>query len=355
MKNVTFIIPSLEGFGGIARVTTIIANELSKERYNIQLVSFEKVKKPVYSIDSNIKILDLGIEDFNIRKHTLLAAFKLRMIFSSDYNGTFVIDDVGHNIPAWLGLKQCKNAKFISWSHMHFFNGSRWGFSGWGKRLAVKKFSNLVALTKEDVGYYNDKLKANNVIQIYNPIDNAVIKEKYQADAKRIISCGRLHPVKGFDILIHVARKVFDKVNDWHWDIWGEGPERERLENMINRLGLENNVHLKGYEKNIYTKYKHYSLNVFTSRSEGCPMAMIEAQSAGLPIISFDFKCGPKDLIVNGENGYIIDNWNVNEMSDKILHLINNRDLRIKFATKTDLKHGELQLDYVMKQWKKIL
>ncbi|MCH5342450.1 MAG: glycosyltransferase family 4 protein [Acetatifactor sp.] len=356
-KNIVFIINNVYVNGGIPRITLLLIENLIKTgKYNIALVSLSKsLEKSYYEIPEQCRVINLSLHTFSVRKHTLKAARELHCLFPSDFDGTFVVADVGHSIPAWLGLRHCMKAKFISWSHTNFFNGSRWGFSGWGKRLAVKKFDYLVALTKEDKGYYDKILHAANVVQIYNPINGGVVKSPYAVESKKIISCGRLDPVKGFDLLIGVAKKVFSQVEGWTWDIYGDGAEKESLEEKIKQYDLIGKVNLKGFRKDILSLYKEYAFNVFTSRGEGCPIAMIEAQSAGLPIISFDFKCGPKDLITDGENGFIVANWDLDEMADRILKLIEDKELRYKFAANADMNLGELKMPYVLEQWNKIL
>lgn len=357
-KDVVFVIDDAYSDGGIARVTLSLIAALEKYNYNVTLISLsKKIKKEKYYIPKYCKVIDLDIKYFRIRRDTLRACRMMKKIFDKNFEGTFVIDDVGHNIPAWLGLRHCRKAKFISWSHMNFFNGSRWGFSGWGKRLAVKKFDYLVALTKEDKGYYDKILKGKNVVQIYNPKNKNVIRGKYNAESRKIISCGRLNPIKGFDLLIEVAKKVFSNPisEGWSWDIYGEGTEKENLWKKIQEYGLVGKVNLMGYSSHILEKYQDYSFYVFTSRGEGCPMVMIEALSAGLPMISFDFKCGPKDMITNGENGYIIEDWNLNDMENKILELMQDKDKRVTFAANADMNLGEMELDYVLNKWNEIL
>ena len=127
------------------------------------------------------------------------------------------------------------------------------------------------------------------------------------------------------------------------------------MQKKIDAYGLNEKVHLMGYRSDILSLYKNYSFCVFTSRREGCPMAMIEAQSAGLPMISFDFKCGPRDLISDGENGFIVENWDLAKMEDRILELIDHRELRCKFAQNADMNLKELEMPYVLEKWKKIL
>lgn len=356
-KKVVFIIDNVFSDGGIARVNLLLIKELLKTNiYDITILSLMKNDgNGKYKIPDDCKLLELDIPRFIIRRHTFEAAKQIKKLFSEDFEGTFVVNDVGHTITAWLGLKHCKKAMFICWSHTNFFNGSKYGFSGVGKRLAVKKFDKVVALTKEDKGYYDKILNASNVIQIYNPKDSNLKKCIYAEDSKRIISCGRLDPVKGFDRLIDVAKMVFDEVDGWVWDIYGDGSERQNLEKKIEENKLIGKVNLKGYASNIFDLYKEYAFYVFTSQGEGCPMVMIEALASGLPMVSFDFKCGPKDLITDGENGFIVKDSNLTEMKEKILQLINSQELRKKFAVNSDMNLAELEFAYVIEQWEKIL
>ena len=356
-KNVVFIIDDIYNSGGIARVTISLVGELVKiGKYSVTIVSLGRTEEIMkYKLTACCRLITLMNRPFIIRKDTIVAARKLKSLFSSSFEGTFVVDDVGHNIPAYLGLHHCKKARFISWSHMNFFNGSRWGFSGWGKRLAVNRFDYLVALTKEDKAYYEKILSAQNVIQIYNPKNSLVAKGIYNPDVKKIISCGRLSHEKGFDLLLIVAKKVFSVVEDWTWDIYGEGPEKNALQNLINEYGLSERVTLKGYCNNMLSMYKDYALDVFTSRREGCPMALIEAKTAGLPIISFDFRCGPRDLIEDGANGFIISDWDVDKMSERIIEFTRNKNMRMQFAENSDRNLDELEMQYVLGLWKKIL
>ena len=84
-------------------------------------------------------------------------------------------------------------------------------------------------------------------------------------------------------------------------------------------------------------------------------MAMIEALSAGLPMLSFDFKCGPRDLITDNVNGYIIRNWDIGKMADRVLKLICDRELRIKLSQHAGVNLRELELPYVLSKWEEIL
>lgn len=356
-KKIIFIIPNLYALGGMERVTIMIANELAKmtdcEVSMLSLCCSDGKAK--YEISSSINIINLRLDHFAIRKDFLKVAKELKKIFPPDFKGTFIVDDVGHAIPVYLGLKRCKRANFICWSHMNYFNGRSFGFAGIGKRLVVKKFNHLIVLTKEDQGYYKQYMKSDNVIQIYNPRDKSLYKRNYAVDSRKIISCGRLEKVKGFDKLLEVARIVFAKTEGWRWDIYGDGPEKEYLESQIQEYHLQDKVYLMGYRDNIYSTYGDYAFNVFTSRAEGCPMAMIEALSAGLPIVSFDFFCGPKDLITDGINGFIVKKDDLSAMAEKIIMLMQNREMRAAFSQQSGCNLKELDMDYVLSKWKEIV
>lgn len=105
-------------------------------------------------------------------------------------------------------------------------------------------------MTDKDQTKFCKHLSQNKVVTIPNM---AIAKEDFKLDltSKTIIAVGRLHPQKGFDILISAAKDVFDKYPDWHLNIFGEGELKDALQSQIQTLGLQRNIFLKGYTDNI--------------------------------------------------------------------------------------------------------
>ena len=92
-----------------------------------------------------------------------------------------------------------------------------------------------------------------------------------------------------------------------------------------------------------------------TSRFEGLPMTLIEAQSFGLPIISYDIKTGPKDIINNSEDGYLIENDNANLFVSKFLELSKNKEKIQEFSQKAYENSKRFKLDNIINKWKEVL
>ena len=146
----------------------------------------------------------------------------------------------------------------------------------------------------------------------------------------------------------------FKKSPDWILEIYGNGSERENLQNKINKLRLEKSFLLKGAEKNIQEKYLESSIYVMSSRFEGMPMVLLEAMTYGLPIISFDCPCGPKDIIKDNEDGFLVEFGNIEQMAEKIEKLISDEEKRKLFGKNARKNVERFSADTIMKEWKEL-
>lgn len=134
----------------------------------------------------------------------------------------------------------------------------------------------------------------------------------------------------------------------------GDGDEKESLINLANKLKLKN-VKFLGVKKDVPEYYKKSSIYVSSSRFEGLPMCMIEAQSFGLPIVAFDCKTGPSEIINNNKDGFLIKNENIEELAEKLLLLINDRDKLEKFSLEARKSAKRFTLEEIIKNWQELL
>lgn len=204
----------------------------------------------------------------------------------------------------------------------------------------------VVCLTKGDA---NEWQKAKHVEIIPNfsvmPVYSHTTNEE-----KRVIAVGRLEWQKGYDRLIKIWSLVTRKHPDWQLDIFGEGRLEEKLKNKINESGLKN-MKIHPFTSNINQEYAVSSICVLASRFEGFALVLLEAMRHGVPCVSFDCKYGPKDVVDNKKNGYVIENGDITEFANKICYLIEKPEIRKQFSNSAIKKADVFNVDIIMKQW----
>ena len=248
----------------------------------------------------------------------------------------------------------CLKSKLVSWEHFNFEieNESR------RRRIAMKLasiFSDvIITLTKKDMDTYKMNFKKIKRIEyISNPLETT-IELKNNISNKQIISVGKLLPIKGYDLLLDVAKVVLTTHTDWKWVILGDGPEYEHINTELKKRNLEGKLLLKGNVKNVDDYYSSSSIFVLTSKNEGFGIVILEAKAHGLPIVCFDIKTGVGDMVKDDYNGFIIEKYDTNQMADKIIKLIENEDLRKKFSNNAYQGLDEYNMEIIIQKWNTI-
>ena len=207
----------------------------------------------------------------------------------------------------------------------------------------------VVTLTKGDALEWR---KARRVEVIPN-FSTMPISQFSDCESKRVIAVGRLEWQKGFDRLIKIWAIVSKEHPDWCLDIFGEGTLETDLRKAIQDAQL-NNISILPFTQKISMEYANSSILVQTSRFEGFSLALLEAVRHGLPCITFDYPYGPRDLIDNGENGYIIEDDNIKLFADRLCYLMEHHELRKQFAAAGVKKAQLYHTDVIMKQWQSL-
>ena len=145
-----------------------------------------------------------------------------------------------------------------------------------------------------------------------------------------------------------------EKHPDWSLEIYGESNKNQDLQKLANSLNIGTNVTFFEPVKNINDKFLETSIMVLTSRTEGFGMVIIEAMATGLPVIAYDCPVGPRSIITNNENGFLIEDGNVNLFVEKLNLLIENENLRIEMGNKAKENSNRYNLDTIMLQWKNL-
>ncbi len=214
----------------------------------------------------------------------------------------------------------------------------------------VKRFDDFVVLTNEDAKYWGQ-------LDNMSVIPNAALKlgDCYSdCTEKRVIAVGRLDYQKGFDRLIEAWDLMLQRhpeLRDWHLDIFGQGEWEEMLRGMIAERKLSDSVTIHKPVKDIAEEYRESSLLVMSSNFEGFPMVMLEGMGMGLPVVSFAFKCGPRDIIEPGVNGLLVRTGDIEMLADAMARVMGDDALRKRMGKEARRVTDRFSEAAVMQQW----
>jgi len=361
---------SLYNPGGMERVLLNKIRWIRKNRPDWEIIVIttdQQGRAPFYELPDGVRLIDLGINySLDNNKpvyHRIPSYLKKRRLHRNRLSALLMQERADVTISLYPsessfipdikdGSKKVLELHFNRYFRLQY---GRTGIMGLIDRYRsrmdekiARKFDRFVVLTEEDRNYWGNMSCITSIANAALPMP-----QKSNCTAKRVIAVGRLDHQKGFDRLIEVwdLVKKSSLSDGWQLDIFGQGEWRERLDNMIIDRGLSDSVTINTPTKYIVSEYAASSILAMTSRYEGFPMVMIEAMSAGLPVVTFDYKCGPRDIVSHGVDGYIVKEGNTQLFAESLLELMANVDLRKKFgdnAKKVEVRYSE---DSIMGQW----
>lgn len=361
--------------GGAERVITDKANYLANEGHQLMLVSYEQGNHQLpYKLHPLILFKDLNCRFFTLSKYSLLLHvyyyYRLKCIFKKNLRETlfFFKPDVVVLASDWQILmgdvvEVAESIPVIAEFHNAYeYIMRNVGVSkGWLKnqlakiyyRQAIKnigKCAQLVTLTEGDAKCWRQHF--NNVTVIPNPLTFFPdVVDDIPKDYGRIIFVGRFNREKRIDRLITAFSMIADKYPKWHVDIFGEGNEKDRLFFQISEMKLEGRVIIHEPTMDIYEEYKRSEMLVLCSEHEAYSLVLVEAMSCGVPCISMDCPCGPREIIKDGVNGLLVKDGDIEDLSSKMEWLIVNKKERLTMGINARLFAATRQISVIMKEW----
>jgi glycosyltransferase involved in cell wall biosynthesis len=366
--KLVYCVDHLFHVGGIEATTSLKANALVQGGMASVWILYteQKVATP-FALSPNVHLVDLGIRysdntkpfPWNLirivlkrRRHQKLLTRVLSQI-----RPDIVISTGGQEfslIPrikgTWLTIRELHTTKYFkrlfaqTWHDQIVAKIADW----LNYERTIKRYDHLVVLTWEEYDRYWSGW--NNVSVIPNPA-RFLPDQPSELSAKRILSVGRLSPEKNYSSLIRAFALVHSLFPDWSLDIFGDGDERYRLLSEIEKYHLNDVVHLPGSTNDVQKEMLSSSLLVCSSKYEGFSMVIIEAMSCGLPVVSYECPCGPKDLISDGNNGYLVPVGDENALADRICRLIENTERRKQMGVAAFETSKYYSLEQIISQW----
>lgn len=374
-KKICFIISNYNNGGGTERVTSQIANGLVNRGFDVSILSIGQGNSPVFWTDPRVTLFEMNdpvlfrgnhyndiggvsgiIYRFYLHMKARVSNFSLIKNLKNKLldikPDTVIVVDV--SLYRYLfPLQKRLNFKTVAWEHfcLDMYNGSGTNFS---RFLATKYAEKVIVLSDNDLESYKAKYpNCTNLQRIYNPIAFD-ISDEININNKIVIAAGRLTHQKGFDMLIKAWSYVEKKEADWELRIYGTGEEEENLHDQIRTNGLTN-VKLCGYTAHLDEELNKGSIFAFSSRYEGWGLVLIEALAKGLPCVSFDCKHGPAEILDDEVNGFLVEPDNIDVFADKLLCLMQNKELRERFSNNCQKDLGRFDPEVIASQWESLL
>ena len=342
---------------GTERVLALKANFLVQNGYEVSIISIQDTgNEPFYQFDPAIEIIELGIEDKP--KFESLFIDQLEGVLQK-INPTVVITTLSglsthlHRVKhPCIKVAEYHFSKFKGkrkLAYINQFKALQWipNFIVRERIRLAKQYDHFIVLTDEDLQQWNG-LPNLRVIKNMVTIEPEFVKDY---GAKQIIGIGRLSRQKGWDYLVKIWAKLAPDYPDWKVVIYGDGRKQKELEKMIRDRGIEESFKLCGLSQEVPKHISESSIIVATSRYEGLPLVLLEAMSSGLAPITFPYKCGPKDIINSGENGFITSKFSINEFAQQLKVLMDSEELREKMGKQAIESAKAYTPNAIMEQW----
>lgn len=421
--KIMYCIRGLHNSGGMERVLSVKANLLASRGHEVSIVVLRlKGRKPFFPIDPSVNIVDLSAPYLSLPGHPSSANA------TSDSPRTTVSSTVGSAaspatgsartegiapspstmaserlkgsvrkrlsrvvemldpdvcvslcgpevriLPAVAGGRPCVAEYHFSHDKFYRKYGGIFMYPyAWLRthmlERAVSEYDCMVTLTEHDLPIW--KRHCRRVERIFNPVTTPPGQVSRLAE-KRMIAVGRLEDQKNFKDLVSAWSIVAERCPDWRLEIFGEGKLEHALRSQIARLGLTGSVILRGVVKDIASEYSNSSALLMTSLHEGFPLALVEASSFGLPLISYDCPTGPSEIIVdagdggfgnvpaatldqaagNTPNGYLVPVGDVRTLADRICRIASDDNLRLRLGAASKASSHRFTPETIISAW----
>ena len=322
MKKILLTITSLYG-GGAERVVSVWSKQLKEKGYDVSILVCARYSGE-YKILDSVPIYSVAETHADFCKLSFYQRFKCFRRLIKEISPDVMINFLP-KMQIWMMLA----TMFINVRKIETIRVSPWNielgkFEEFLWKRCYDRADAVILQTQQQGEYFTKNVQRKSVV-VSNPISEQY-KINYKTEynqAKKFIAMGRVCEQKNFELAIRAFKLAVENNKQLCLEIYGAGePSYEnKLNELIIQQGLENNVRLMGRTNDVLNILKNADSFIMSSDFEGLPNALIESMCIGLPCISTDCRTGPRDLIDNGENGFLVPVGDVDALSKAILEL----------------------------------
>ncbi|NBL65331.1 glycosyltransferase [Flavobacterium sp. NST-5] len=339
--------------GGADKIHAVMSNYFFSQGFEVHNVIFNDL----ITYEFSGKLINLGkIEAGSFRKFFILKKF------ISDNNFDFIVDFRNRNNQwkEFLITKFLYTKPYIITVHSY---QTSWYFpeNKWLSQNIFKKAYAIVTVSKLIEAKVREKYGYQNVTTIYNMLETQAIERKlqqhFEVDFKYILAVGRmvLDNNKQFNLLIESYAKSMLPQKNIKLLFLGDGPQKPALISLAKQLNVEDQIVFEGFVDNPFIYMKNATFTTLTSKNEGLPNIIMESLACGTPVISFDCKSGPSELIFNEENGLLVEDQNFKKLVEAMNRMIDDEKLHEKCKANAKSSVARFSPEIIGKQWISLL
>lgn len=355
--RILYITNQISGAAGLERVLSVKASYLADNfQYDVHIATLNQGNDSLFfDFSKKIKLHDIRVEG-NFFQYVKQYILGLKAIVDSLKPDVICVCDDGLKaffLPFFLS-KPCPMVyeRHVS-KHIEIKTDSESFLKKLKSKLIfslmeglARSFTRFVVLTHGNTLEWNLK----NLVIIPNPL-SFYPEAVSSLQNKTVIAVGKHSFQKGYDRLLQSWKLVNQRNPDWKLAIYGTIDQNQGLIALAEHLEIEKSVEFYPPAKDIEKQFLEASVFVLSSRYEGFGMVLIEAMACGVPCVSFDCPHGPKDIITHNQDGYLVQNGDVNGLAVSINQLIENSSLRESMGRTARVNVNRFLADTVMKQW----
>lgn len=369
--KIVYCIASTCNSGGMERVLAIKANWLARHGHEVTIITTDqRSRNPFFELDPAIDCVDLGVDyeanngrpfiDKLLRYPLKRWAHRRRLKRELKRRKPDITVSMGDNGASLIpGIREAGRTvleiHFSRFKRLQYGRGGIWAIADrWRSRTdeaTARRYDRFVVLTEEDRLNWSG---TDNILTIPNPAPFP--SEGFpEAGSRKVLAVGRVTHQKGFDRLVSAWSIVGPDHPDWHLEIVGSGePGTEELRRQIDSLGIANSVTITPRCQDMPSKYREAAIVALTSRYEGLPMVLIEAQTCGVPAVAMECKCGPRDIITDGVDGFLTPPDDVDAFAERLSRLMSDDECRRRMALKALQSSRRFEADTMMQRWQQL-
>jgi len=394
--KIGFVISTLNG-GGAERVAVVMSDWFLKKGYDIKLIVFDNSNQ---EYKTNCEVIDLNIGKATSRSGRVLNIFrriiKLNLALSKEKIDVVISFMAPANFYAGL-LKKIHNYQLIITLHNYNDDSNIDGYLSYSFiQKFITKSSDFVVCVSDEIKSKYVRLFPDfkeKIITIHNPYTPKVSSpnsdfyqriQQFKSDSRLIINTGRLEHQKGQWLLIHAIKRLIDLNYNFKLIIFGEVKLRNLLTEIAHELSISEHIFFIGYVEDPFLYYELGDLFIMTSIYEGLPVAILEAMSNGLPVVSTDCIAGPceilnpqkvflyekDEMLFDNKYGLLtqtpVKNYDieinlaknehiVRELVEKSVMLLNDETLLNYYKKQSIIRSGDFNIQSIFLSWSKLV